>query len=448
MKNNLWYENTCIYHFFSFGVCNAPFNNTYQQPINRILELEKWIPHLIDMNCNTILLSPIFESKSHGYDTTDYYKIDSRLGTNENFKDIVNKLHNNNIKVVLDGVFNHCGRDFFAFQDILNNGINSEYCDWFSSLSFDKSNSLGDPFTYDTWAGYEELPKFNLKNNQIKEYLLNATKYWIEYFNIDGIRLDACDCLDFNFIKEIRNITDTLKQDFWLMGEIVHGDYNNWIGKNKLHSVTNYEIFKGFYSSHNDQNLFEIAHSLSREFDNKEGVYKHFLPYNFVDNHDQSRLASLVDKPQYLYTIYILLFTIPGIPSIYYGSEWGLTGIKGPTSDFSIRPYIDVNTIKVEEENLENVIKKLIKIREENPALHLGSYKQIYIEYHKPFVFERKYNNQTVLIIINPREDEEYLNLSSYCFDFYDALNDTSISKNDLNNLKINPYWGRILISK
>ena len=213
------------------------------------------------------------------------------------------------------------------------------------------------------------------------------------------------------------------------MGEIVHGDYNNWVGENKLHSVTNYEIFKGFYSSHNDQNLFEIAHSLCREFDEKEGVYKHFLPYNFVDNHDQSRLASLVDKPQYLYTIYILLFTIPGIPSIYYGSEWGLTGIKGPTSDFSIRPYIDINNVKVEEENLENVIKKLIRIRKENPALYLGSYKQIFIEYHKPFVFERKYNNQTVLIIINPREDEEYINLSSYCLVFYDKLNDIDIYK-------------------
>lgn len=443
---NNWYKDAFFYHFFIFGVCNAPFKNTYEAVQYRMNEIEKWLPHLKALQCNAVLLSPVFQSASHGYDTIDYHRIDSRIGDNESFKKLVKVLHDNGFHVVLDGVFNHCGRDFFAFKDLLSHGKDSKYCSWFSGIDFEKSTPFGDAFSYDTWGGYYELPKFNLNNSDVVNYLLEAVQYWIEYFDIDGLRLDTADCLCPNFMKALRKKTDALKADFWLMGEVVHGDYRDWVNEEKLQSVTNYEVFKGLYSSHNDQNLFEIAHSLNREFDAELGIYRYFMPYNFVDNHDQNRLASLVTESAYLYTIYMLLFTIPGIPSLYYGSEWGLKGVKEVHSDLGIRPYIDIEQITPEEVDLEKVIQKLSLIRNETAALRTGTYKQIAIEYQKPFIFQRQLDEQTVIVIVNATPKEHFVNLAHYCNQqVYDVLNNEHFHQNDLNNLKINPHWGRIL---
>ena len=442
---NKWYEDAIMYHFFTFGACNAPFYNDKSAPISRIKEIEKWIPHLKEMNINVVLFSPLFESISHGYDTSDYYKLDSRLGTNEDLKELVHLLHENGIKVVLDGVFNHCGRNFFAFKDVLEHKESSQYCSWFSNLKFGEYNEKGDPFTYESWAGYLDLPKYNLNDNNMKDYLYKAVGYWIDYFNIDGLRLDAAEDLNHTFMKELREFTTWKKNNFWLMGEIVNGDYRNYCSNEKLHSATNYELFKGIYSSHNEQNLFEIAYSLKRQFDKNDGIYNYFLPCNFVDNHDQNRLASLVDKPQYLYTIYILLFTMVGMPSIYYGSEFAIEGIKGIDLDKHIRPFLDINDLKSKEKALYNVIKKLTEIRKNSLALKKGTYEEISIEYHKSFIFKREFYNETVYVIINPNDNEDNIYINDDRT-FYDALNEEYI--NDKNNININKYWGRILISK
>ncbi|MDK2808289.1 MAG: cyclomaltodextrinase / maltogenic alpha-amylase / neopullulanase [Clostridiales bacterium] len=445
----LWYENAFIYHFFTFGVCNAPFKNPYGPIQYRIYEIEKWIPHLKKLNVNAVLFSPVFESRSHGYDTTDYYQLDSRIGDNESFLHVIDTLHNNGIRVILDGVFNHCGRDFFAFQDLLTNGRNSKYREWFAGLDFSSSSPLNDPFSYATWNGYYELPKFNLNHPEVVDYLLDVVSYWISYFHIDGLRLDAADCLTPAFMCALRQKTIAQKEDFWLMGEVVHGDYRNWVKADALHSVTNYEIFKGLYSSHNDQNLFEIAHSLHREFDRMEGRYGYFLPYNFVDNHDQNRLASLVEESSYLYTIYLLLFTIPGIPSLYYGSEWGIKGEKTVDSDLPIRPYLDIEKIMPMEDNLENVIQTLSQIRMEQAALFAGDYKQVSIAYQAPFVFERRYKEQQIVVVINATQKEHFLDLSMYQgTSFFDLLNKESIPSSELNHVKIHPSWGRILLAQ
>ncbi|MBF4692147.1 hypothetical protein ISU02_03410 [Fusibacter sp. Q10-2] len=147
---NYWYEDACFYHFFTFGVCNAPFKNDYDSIQYRMHEIEKWIPHLTELQCNAVLFSPVFQSSSHGYDTTDYYQIDSRIGDNESFRHLVKKLHENGFHVVLDGVFNHCGRDFFAFKDLQAHGRGSKYCNWFAGVNFEKPSPLGDAFDYDT----------------------------------------------------------------------------------------------------------------------------------------------------------------------------------------------------------------------------------------------------------------------------------------------------------
>ncbi len=440
-----WYENAVFYSIYSFGFFNAPFNNDYQETTNRLGEIDKWISHIKNIGCDTIYFTPIFKSKTHGYDTTDYYVVDNRLGSNEEFKEIVEKLHNENIRVVLDAVFNHCSRDFFAFKDLQQEKQNSRYIDWFRNVDFNNSTPYNDGFSYETWAGYYELVKFNLSNHEVRSHIFSAVEYWIEYFKIDGLRIDAADVMDIDFLKALRNHTDSLKEDFFLVGEVVHGDYSLWANESTLHSVTNYEVFKGIYSSHNENNLFEIAYTLKREFNIEDGLYQNIPMLSFVDNHDQNRIASLVTNSAFLYTSYILLFTIPGIPCIYYGSEFGLKGEKINGSDANIRPYIDIETVVPTEETLTRVISQLAEIRKNSNPLKYGTFNELQINYQKPYVFERVFENEVVIVIIHISSSEEYININNYNSDFYDVLNDEFVSADEMANLKIHPNWGRIL---
>lgn len=444
---NFWYDNAVFYHIYTLGLCNASITNEYESVENKLIEINKWILHVKEMGCNAVYFGPVFKSKTHGYDTTDYYQIDNRIGDNEAFADMVRNFHSNGLRVVLDAVFNHCGRDFFAFKDVCVNGVSSKYNEWFSGLDFTKKSPLGDIFTYDTWNGYNELVKLNLKNPEVKEYIFNAVKFWIHNFNIDGLRLDCADCLDFEFMRDLRREAVMLKEDFWLMGEVVHGDYGKWANAEMLHSITNYEVYKGLYSSHNDKNLYEIAYSLNREFNSQAGIYKNLRLYNFADNHDQNRLASTVKNPAYMNTIYILLFTIPGIPSIYYGSEWGLKGVKANGSDLPIRPYIDLDTVKNLNCGITELIKKLSYIRNESDALNKGDYKQILITYERQFAFERTFGFERFIVVINASENNAYVNLFEHndnnaCF--YDCLNNEQVN-GSMNKLTVKPFWGRIL---
>ncbi|MDR1739853.1 MAG: cyclomaltodextrinase [Bacteroidales bacterium] len=435
-----WYEDAIVYHLYALSLTEAPFINDYSVLNRKCGEIEKWIPHIKGMGFNTVLFSPVLKSRSHGYDVTDYFEIDNRLGTNEDFQALVKKFHENGIRVMLDCVFNHSGRDFFAFRELQNN--NRDFSDWFSDVDFGNQSPLGDPFTYATWAGFYELPKFNLKNTVSKNYLLSAAKFWIEYFDIDGMRLDTADVLDFDFMIELRRTTENVKPGFWLMGEVVHGDYSKWTNENVLHSVTNYALYKSLFSSHNDNNLFELAHCL------KTSVPDHGLPlYTFLDNHDQNRIASTVSNPAYLNTLYTLLYTVPGIPSVYYGSEWGFQGIKENGSDQGIRPFIDIKKRSAYETELTRHISKLAQIRHREKALKYGSYRQIYLEYQCPFVFERSYENERVFLAVNITDTNKIINLN-HCGpgEFLDLLSEESFY--NPAHIDIKPYSARILKGK
>lgn len=282
---NSWISDSIFYQIFTLGLCGVLEIGKEYSSKNRFSKIEELIPHLKEMNINAIYFGPVFESSSHGYDTIDYYKIDKRLGTNKDFSDLCKKLHENGIRIILDGVFNHVGREFSAFKDVKKNGAASKYAGWFDGIDFNGRSPMGDNFNYRSWNGFYELVKLNLKNKEVVDHLLGAVGAWIDEFDIDGLRLDAADCIDFDFFKALKNFTENKKKDFWLMGEIIHGDYNRWANDDLLDSVTNYECYKGIYSSHNDKNYFEIAYSLNRQF-GQYGIYKNLCLYNFVDNHD------------------------------------------------------------------------------------------------------------------------------------------------------------------
>ena len=402
-----WYEEAVFYHIYPLGLLGAPRANEGGEAVHRMRELIPWIGHIKELNCTAIYIGPLFESSTHGYDTIDYKKVDRRLGDNDDFRQFVAACHEQGIKVVVDGVFNHTGRDFFAFQDIRQNRENSKYRYWYRDLNFGGNTPYNDGFYYAAWRGCYELANLNLDNEEVRGYLYEVIHDWIAEFDIDGIRLDCADCLNFDFMKEMRRRTAAEKADFWLMGEVIHGDYSRWANPETLHSVTNYELHKGLYSGHNDHNYFEIAHTIRREFDQNGGIYRNTKLYSFVDNHDVDRLASKLTVKENLNPVYTLLYTLPGIPSIYYGSEWGVEGKKEGGNDDPLRPRLDLEEMKKNAPvgGLEAWIRTLGRMKKENPALSYGTYKELALT-NRQYAFARMMDDKAVLIAVNNDEQE------------------------------------------
>lgn len=366
-----WYEKAVFYHMYPLGMTGAPREHTDDTVVNRFEELDRWVPHMQELGCNAVYIGPLFESSSHGYDTRDYKLVDRRLGGNDSFVRFVKLCHEAGIKVVVDGVFNHTGREFFAFRDIQEKREGSRYCGWYKGVNFGWNSPMNDGFGYDAWQGHYELPCLNLQNPEVKQYLFDVIRFWIDTFDIDGIRLDCANVLDFQFMKDLRRETGLMKEDFWLMGEVIHGEYSRWVNDEMLHSVTNYELHKSLYSGLNDHNFFEIAHNVRR----LEAVGRKL--YTFLDNHDENRIASKLKNKEHLPVAHLLLLTLPGIPSIYYGGEWGVEGMRTRDSDTVLRPCITMEEGHALHCELTDYIAQLGHIHDTEPAFHNGRYQEL-----------------------------------------------------------------------
>ena len=395
----MWAEESVFYQIYPLGFCGAPWINDGIQA-HRIGKIGDWTEHIQQLGANAVYLSPLFDSDSHGYDTRDYCRIDPRLGTNEDFVQVCRTLHDHGIRVVLDGVFNHVGRGFWAFRDVQEKKWASPYKDWFY-IDFGGNSNYNDGFWYEGWEGHYELVKLNLQNSAMADYLLDCIRFWVEQFDIDGLRLDVAYCLDKGFLTRLRQFTQSIKPDFFLVGEVLHGDYNQWVNDQMCHSCTNYECYKGIYSSFNSMNMFEIAHSLHRQYGPDPWcIYRGKHLMNFVDNHDVTRLASILTNKEHLRPAYGLLMGMPGIPCLYYGSEWGEEGTKAPDNDYALRPCFD--TPKPNE--LTEFIEKLIAIRQSSDGLCNGSYRNVVLTNHQ-LIFERASEKERILIAINASSD-------------------------------------------
>ena len=408
-----WYDEAIFYHIYPLGLTGAPKENSYGEPVHRLNALLPWISHIKEIGCNAIYIGPLFESVGHGYETTDYRKLDSRLGTNEDLTNFVSECHKQGIRVILDGVFNHTGRDFFAFKDIRENRENSQYKDWYCNVNFLRNNSFGDGFSYENWGGYDLLAKLNQQNPAVRDYICDVIRFWVSEFDIDGIRLDAADVMDFNYMKALRQVANEVKPDFWLMGEVIHGNYSRWANEGTLHSVTNYMLHKALYSAHNDHNYFEIAHTI-KYVDSMAG--DNIKLYTFVDNHDVERIHTKLTNKAHFLPVHIMLYTLPGIPSLYYGSEFGIEGKKERGSDDSLRPHLKFQDYKdaIKTNPCTKLIAALGKIRQNNPALVFGEYKEL--ELHTThFAYERILDGKAVIITVN--NSDNAVNMSLACGD-------------------------------
>ncbi len=403
-----WYDEAIFYHIYPLGLTGAPKENTYGEPEHRLNTLLPWIDHIKSIGCNAIYIGPLFESVGHGYETTDYKKLDSRLGDNQDLKNFVAECHQKDIKVIFDGVFNHTGRDFFAFKDIKEKREGSQYRDWYCNVNFGGNNEYNDGFCYDNWGGYNLLVKLNQRNPAVKDYICDVVRFWVSEFDVDGIRLDAADVLDFDFMKALRHVANKVKPEFWLMGEVIHGDYSRWVNEGTLHSVTNYQLHKALYSGNNDHNFFEIAHTVKRLYEMGSNNPNGFKLYNFVDNHDVERIYTKLNNKPHFTPVHILLYTLPGIPSLYYGSEFGIEGRKEKFSDASLRPALNLDDYKnaLTDNSFTALIAALGRTRQQSKALSYGDYRELKLM-NRQYAFSRNFEGESVVVTVN-NDDSDF----------------------------------------
>lgn len=386
-----WIRNAFFYHVYALGYCDAPSHSDGQPAPGgepRLRELTRRLDSLASLGVNALLVGPLWQSSSHGYDTIDYRRLDGRLGSGGELKKLVAEAKDRGMRVLLDAAFNHVGREHPWFKDLRERREASPYASWFAGVDFSRPGEQGDGFSYQGWNGHRSLAKLELREPGLRRELIGIALDWIREYGIAGLRMDAADVMDRTFLAELSAACKAEDPDFWLMGEMVHGDYRELTGTGGIDSATNYECYKGLWSSLKDKNYFEIAWSLNRQF-GEQGIYRDIRLYNFADNHDVDRAATSLGDKRLLYPLYALLFAMPGSPSVYYGSELGALGARSPQSDRELRPSIAALEAAPPEPALRDAIARFAKARLDSAALRDGAYSQLWVS-HQGFAFERR----------------------------------------------------------
>ncbi|MEJ2598797.1 MAG: glycoside hydrolase family 13 protein [Anaerolineales bacterium] len=366
--------------------------------------------YLLDLGVNAIYLNPIFLANSnHRYNTVDYFKIDPRVGTLEDFHALLEVAHSNNVRVVLDGVFNHCGRGFFAFSDILENQEHSVYRNWFHIKKFPvDAYSPGKAEEYEAWWGFKGMPKFNTNNPAVRRYLLSIARYWIEQ-GADGWRLDVPNEIDDDsFWLEFRNTVKAVNRDAYLVGEIWTVD-PRWVGPNHFDGLMDYPVRDAVLDFLNGGFLTAAGFA-----DQVEGVLKRYPHENAyamyvpLGSHDTERIYTRfngnLDK---LKLAYAFIFAYPGAPAIYYGDEIGMAGGKDP----ECRAAFNWNSETWLEE-LHGWLRTLISLRKKHATLRRGVYRRILAdEKRNVYAFARTLGDKAVLIVLNASAVRRHLRL-------------------------------------
>ncbi len=404
--------------------------------------------YLLDLGITAIYFNPIFLSASnHGYNTTDYYRIDPKLGDMQDFRTLLEVAHRNDVRIIIDGVFNHCGRGFFAFNDILENGDRSPYLDWFHVKEFPlKAFQPGDAKNYLAWWDYKSLPKFNTDNPRVRRYLLDIARYWMEQ-GADGWRLDVPNEIDDdNFWADFRQVVKSVNRDAYILGEIWDGN-PRWVGDNHFDGLMNYPVRDALIE-------FLQAGSLSPSgfADKVEGLFQRYPEENVnamyvpLGSHDTERLMTVlggnVDKVK---LAMLFQFAYPGAPAIYYGDEIGLYGDKDPDCRraFPWEPA-EWNT------DLREWTKRLITLRKRYAALRRGDYRRKFIDNRRRcYGFARTLGDQVILAVMNAGPTRRHLRVPVADLGWQDGRivrdllgRDEYIVQGDMLKLTIQPWSG------
>ena len=416
-----WLQESIIYQIFPDRFCNGnsvinpkntkpwgyPYVDYHSKFGGDIQGIIDKLDYLEDLGINVIYLTPIFKSSSnHKYNTEDYYTIDPEFGSNELVKELIDKCHKKNIKIIFDAVFNHSGDDFFAFKDVLINQKNSKYSDWYIINNFPVSTEKINYYAFGN--AHKNMPKLNTSNPEVTKYLLDVAKFWIKEYKIDGWRLDVCDEVSHTFWKKFRDTIKSVNKDAIIIGEIMH-EANNFLKGDQLDSIMNYPIKFACVD------FFAKKNITAREFLNILGqnrmlymnsINKQLL--NLIGSHDTARfLTECHDNIEKMKLAICFQFTYVGVPYIYYGDEIGLCGGEDPQN----RKCMVWNE-KFQNHDLLNFYKKMITIRKKHPTFVHGDFKEISGE-NNILSYSREYNNEKYIIIINNNDHSEYIDLNA-----------------------------------
>ena len=362
------FEHVILWHAYPLGFVDAERENPPGAPVqHRLPRLEAWLDHVVELGANGLQLGPVFDSETHGYDTRDHLRIDPRLGDEDDLRALVAAAHDRGVKVVLDGVFNHVGRSFERF-------VQAEAGDESAARWFRRSG--------DGWAdfeGHSALVLLNHDSQEVRAYVIDVMRHWLD-LGIDGWRLDAAYAVPTAFWRAVADAVHESHPHAWLLGEVIHGDYIEFVAESGLDSVTQYELWKAIWSSLNDANPFELAWSLGRHRD----MVAAFLPTLFVGNHDTTRIASALTDARHLPHALTVLLTAGGIPAIYAGDEEGFTGVKEDRAggDDAVRPPFpdDPSGLSPLGEPVLRLHQRLIALRRRKPWLVDGVYEQVSVD--------------------------------------------------------------------
>lgn len=319
-----WPDHAIWWHAYPLGFVGAEREALPEgtPPASRLARLTAWLDHLIGLGCNGLALGPVFASETHGYDTIDHYRIDPRLGGEDDLQRLIDEASQRGVRILFDGVFNHVGRGFAPFKDVSAKGDASPYRKWFHP-------------DLRTFEGHARLVTLNHAEPEVADYVTEVMTHWLER-GADGWRLDAAYAVPPEFWRTVMDRVRVRFPGAWFVGEVIHGDYTGLVERTGFDSVTQYELWKAIWSSLNDRNFFELAHALDRH----DGMLGTFAPQTFLGNHDVTRIASRLNEHRHKEHALVILLTVGGVPSIYAGDEFGFEGIKEERAggDDAVRP--------------------------------------------------------------------------------------------------------------
>ncbi|MEU6092214.1 alpha-amylase family protein [Streptomyces sp. NPDC047085] len=355
-----WSDHAIWWHVYPLGFLGAERAALPpdEPPRHRLPVLVDWLDHLVRLGCNGLALGPVFAAETHGYDTVDHFRIDPRLGTEDDLTELIERAAQRGVRVLLDGVFNHVGRSFGPFADVQRNGAASPYADWFVPE--------GDDFR--TFEGHRHLVALNHADPAVAAYVTSVLDHWLER-GVAGWRLDAAYAVPRSFWRTVTDRVRARHPRVWFSGEVIHGDYAAYVTEGGLDSVTQYELWKAVWSSLNDTNPHELAWALKRH----NALLDTFVPATFVGNHDVTRIASRLREPRHLAHALTVLFTVGGVPSVYAGDERAWRGVKEEREggDDAIRPAFPPHPAGLGDDQLavERLHQTLVGLRRRNPWL-------------------------------------------------------------------------------
>jgi glycosidase len=397
MTGPAWVEHAIWWQIYPLGFVGAfpadPAPTADEHRLGRVVE---WLDHALELGASGIALGPLFASRTHGYDTTDHYRIDPRLGDDDDFDNLVAEARRRGLRILLDGVFNHVGTDFARYQDALAGGDDS----WF--------RKRGNDFV--TFEGHDGLVTLDHGNPAVVDYVADVMSHWLRR-GADGWRLDAAYAVPDHFWAQVLPRVRKEFGDAWFVGEVIHGDYAATVAGSTVDSVTQYELWKAIWSSLNDANFHELDHALSRH----DEFLDTFVPLTFVGNHDVTRIASRVDDARHVAHALVVLLTVGGTPSIYAGDEWAYRGIKEERfgGDDAVRPEFPARPADSEHLGHDDfrLHQHLIGLRRRHAWLHTARTTPLRLA-NSQYVYRTSSGSDALVVALNVDDSPLHLSLS------------------------------------